>query len=161
MAKRKYTEDFPQLAEMYAREGMIEADIAKKLGVSSVTFEDYKNKYPKFLNALKRGKAPIDFEVENSLLKRAMGYDIEETHKEIVINEKGEPEVKSIKTVKKHIPPDTTAIIFWLKNRMKARWRENSNIDLDLKGVRSIIVHDNDMAKKLEELEKQGLNEMK
>ena len=95
MAKKKYTDEFPALAEMHAREGMIESDIAKKLGVSITTFEQYKKQYPEFLAALKRGKAPIDFEVESALLKRALGYTYTETKREIENLDNGVVLVKS------------------------------------------------------------------
>ena len=69
MAKLKYDEDFPARAEDWARQGLRDEDIAKKLGISKDTFYEYKKMFPDFSDAIKRGKAPIDFEVENKLLK--------------------------------------------------------------------------------------------
>ena len=131
MAKKKYTDEFPALAEMHAREGMIESDIAKKLGVSITTFEQYKKQYPEFLAALKRGKAPIDFEVESALLKRALGYTYTETKREIENLDNGVVLVKSTTETIKEVVPDVTAQIFWLKNRNPQRWR-------DVKGVETV-----------------------
>ena len=99
MSKTKYNPDtFPMLVEGYARDGMIDKDIAKKLGISVATFYNYENKHIEFLEAIKRGKYPVDFEVENSLLKRAKGYSYQETTKIMALNKDGEPELKEIKT---------------------------------------------------------------
>jgi len=123
MAKAKYDKHtFPKLAESYARDGLIEKDIAAKLGVSVATFENYKNKHVEFLESLKRGKAPIDFEVENALLKRALGYDYDEITEEF---EGDSTEPTKRKVIRKHVAPDTTAQIFWLKNRKASHWRNN------------------------------------
>jgi hypothetical protein len=124
MAKTKYTDDFPALVEMYMRQGMTEQQAAKKLGVSVSTFEEYKKRYPKFLEAIKRGKAPVDFEVENALLKRAIGFEADDIH---VSNYMGEV---TLTPIKKIFPPDTTAAIFWLKNRNHKRWRDIKGVEL-------------------------------
>jgi len=136
MAKCKYDpKTFPALVEGYARDGMIEKDIAKKLGVSVATFETYKTRFPEVLASLKKGKAPIDFEVENALLKRAMGYETREEKiiKDVVKNPDGS--IKSegsarVEITKKIVPPDTTACIFWLKNRKPAEWRDKRDIEV-------------------------------
>ena len=129
MASTKYDPTFPKLVEGYAREGLLEKHMMKKLGVSAVTFEKYKRKYPDFLEALKKGKEPVDFQVENALLKRALGFEYDEIHTEYgyrIINEEGATEkyIKSEKLVRKQVIPDTTAQIFWLKNRRPRQWRD-------------------------------------
>ena len=135
MAKIKYDEDFPARAEDWARQGLRDEDIAKKLGISRETFYQYKKTYSDFSDALKKGKAPIDFEVENSLLKRARGFEYEEVHIEYKPGKKGKDEKEelipiSIKKIKKIVIPDTTACIFWSKNRRPRRWRDKHDIDL-------------------------------
>ncbi len=133
MAKSKYREDFPELVEMHLRKGLTEAQAAKKLGVSVRTFEEYKSRYPHFLQAIKRGKAPVDFEVENALLKRARGYTYEEKHTVTKIQGKGdkaEATVAEVRRVVKHVPSDTTAAIFWLKNRDPERWRDAKALEV-------------------------------
>jgi len=124
----KYDEDFPSRAEDFARQGMIDDDIAKALGIHRATFYKYQNLYSDFSDALKKGRAPIDFEVENKLLKRAQGYEYEEVmieYKPGKDNEgKDKPKATLIKKTVKQVIPDTTAQIFWLKNRRKKLWRE-------------------------------------
>lgn len=131
MAKLKYSDDFPLLVEGWAREGMIDKEMAAKLGISTETFYQYQKKYPDFSDSIKRGKAPVDVEVENALLKRARGYEYEETTVEYdaaVEGQKAKP--KKIKKTTKQVVPDTTAEIFWLKNRKPKKWRDKQNIEL-------------------------------
>ena len=52
------------------------------MGVSMVTLIEWKKRFPKILNALKSGKEPVDIQVENALLKRALGYEYDETTEE-------------------------------------------------------------------------------
>lgn len=131
MARRtKYNPDtFPLLAEGHAREGMIDKDIARKLGIHIATFYRYEIKYGEFSDAIKRGKSPVDFEVENSLLKRAKGYTYEETTKVMTVDNEGKPIVKEIRSVKKEIIPDVGAQAFWLKNRNPEKWRDKRDIE--------------------------------
>lgn len=133
MAKLKYDEDFPARAEDWARQGLRDEDIAKKLGIHKSTFYEYLKTYPDFADALKKGKAPIDFEVENALLKRARGFEYEEVHIEYKPG-KGEDDKLipvHIKKVKKFVAPDTAAIAFWLKNRRSRKWRDRHDFAID------------------------------
>lgn len=126
VAKTKYeTHVLPKLflVECWARDGVIDEDIAKKLGIAYSTFCDYKSKFSELSEALKRGKEVIDFEVENALLKRALGYSYEEVYTK---TNGFETEVK--KTIK-HVAGDTTAQIFWLKNRRPDKWRDKREIE--------------------------------
>lgn len=109
------------LIEAWARDGMIQEDIAKKLGVAMSSFSEYKNKYPELTEALKRGQEVVDVQVENALLKRAMGYRYDE-----VTYENGE----EVKRVNKEVQPDVTAQIFWLKNRKPKVWRDKQDVEL-------------------------------
>jgi transposase len=129
-AKTKYDiNTFPLLAESYARDGHNDEQIAKKLGISLSAFYNYQQRHMEFMEAIKRGKAPVDFEVENSLLKRAKGFEYEEVTKEVEVLTNGELKVKSIKTVKKYTPPETAAMAFWLKNRQPKKWMDKQEID--------------------------------
>ncbi|KEI10533.1 transposase [Clostridium sp. K25] len=133
MAKSKYetnVKDKLILVEGWARNGLTDEQIAKNLGIGYSTLKEYKKKYPAFLAALKKGKEVIDFEVENALLKRALGYKYKEVTKELVRDpETKEEELKVTKEVIKEVVPDTTAQIFWLKNRKPEEWRDKQNIE--------------------------------
>lgn len=129
--KTKYDPDtFPLLAEGYAREGLDDKMIADKLGIVLSSFYRYKEKFSEFSEALKRGKAPVDFKAESALLKRALGYTYEEKTTELRIDEEGNAKPAVVKTVKKEVPPETGAIAFWLKNRKPEKWRDKQDVEL-------------------------------
>lgn len=108
----------------WARDGLTDKDIAeKKIGISERTFTRWKEKYPSIVSALKKGKEVIDYEVENALLKRALGYEYEEVMTEVRELPDGTTE-KHVRRTKKFIPPDTIAQIFWLKNRKPDQWKD-------------------------------------
>lgn len=111
----------PRLEEIkdWCRNGATDEEIAKRLGISIASFYNFKNQFLEFLEALKETKEIVDAQVENALLKRALGYEYKEVTKEI--DEDGN---KKIKTVTKQVVPDTTAQIFWLKNRRPDKWRD-------------------------------------
>lgn len=143
MAKSKWdtVKDKLILVEGWARDGLTDEQIAKNLGISRDTFYSYKKQYSDFSYALKKGKEVIDFEVENALLKRALGYEYAEVTQERIIQKDeygkvitdihGFPIYKMVvtKTVKKEVAPDTTAQIFWLKNRKPKEWRDKQDIE--------------------------------
>lgn len=115
------------LVESWARDGLVDEQIAHNLGINVSTLYDYKNKYPEFSEALKNGKDDIDVQVENALLKRAIGYEYVEVTEELM--ESGN--MKVTKRVTKQVVPDTTAQIFWLKNRRPQAWRDKQDIGLE------------------------------
>ena len=114
------------LLEGWARDGLTDEQIAKNIGINRTTLYDWKKKELEFSEALKKGKEVIDFEVENALLKRALGYEYEEeTYENGILTKK----------VKKHVAPDTTAQIFWLKNRKPNNWKDRVETDEDKEAV--------------------------
>lgn len=128
MAKSKYdshVKDKLVLVTSWARNGLTDLQIAHNLGISEDTFYKYKNKYTEFSEALKKGKEVIDFEVENALLKRALGYKYDEITKELV-----DGNMVETKRVTKEVQPDTTAQIFWLKNRKPKEWRDKKDVEM-------------------------------
>ncbi|MCI6468135.1 MAG: helix-turn-helix domain-containing protein [Faecalicatena sp.] len=135
MAKGKYQEWLEPEGllkiEGWARDGLTDKQIAHNIGVTEQTLNNWKNNYPSFFESLKRGKEVIDRQVENALLKRALGYNYDEVTQEIFKNpETGETELKVTKVVTKQVSPDTTAQIFWLKNRKPEEWRDRKDLDL-------------------------------
>lgn len=127
MAGRKllYNADtFPLLVEGYAREGLNDKQICKNIGIGKSAYYECLNKYSEFSDALKRGRKPVDIEVENALLKRALGYDYDEKMSEVELDASGQPRPTKVKTTKKHVPGDVGAMAFWLKNRKKSEWKD-------------------------------------
>lgn len=121
----------------WRKQGQTEKQIAKKLDVAVSTWEKYKKDYPEFKEILTFSKELLVEQIEDSLFTRAMGkhYKEVETKTETV---KGQPPRTSTRETVKYLPPDTTAIIFSLKNLDPSRWsdrknNENININTDVK----------------------------
>src|SRR5690606_7678499 len=85
-------------------------------------------KHPEIREALKKGKEVIDRQVENALLKRALGYEYEEVKQIIEKDEKGKDR-KRIEKIVKHVAPDVGAQIFGLKNRKPREWRDKRQVE--------------------------------
>lgn len=118
--------------EGWARDGLVDEQIAENIGIRAGTLYDWKNRFPDISEALKKGKEVVDRQVENALLKRALGYTYEETTREPVLNpDTGKIELTVTKVVTKQAIPDTTAQIFWLKNRKPEIWRDKREISTD------------------------------
>lgn len=128
MAKGKYEEWLrPEklvLLEGWARNGLTDEQIAHNIGIRTSTLYEWKKKYVEFAEALKKSKEVADLEVENALFKRATGYTVIET--KVIESDK---DGKKTETITKHIPPDTTAQIFWLKNRKPNEWRDKRIVE--------------------------------
>lgn len=143
-AKGKYqewlTKDGLTRLEAWARDGLTDEQIAGKIGIVPSTLYEWKNKHSEISDALKKGKEVVDIEVENALLKRAMGYKYTETTSEQVKNpETGEYELVVTRAVTKEVVPDTTAQIFWLKNRKPAEWRDKREVETNVSGKLSFL----------------------
>lgn len=137
MAKGKYAEwitpDGLLKLEAWARDGLTDEQIAHNMGITRKTIGEWKNQYSCIRDALKKGKEVVDIEVENALHKRALGYTakVKKTFK-VRISEFDKITGKKIREYEElqtgidevHIPADTTAQIFWLKNRKPDKWRD-------------------------------------
>ena len=104
VAKGKYqkwlTPEGLLLLEGWARDGLTDEQIAKKIGISRKTLNDWKNNYSDICDTLKKGKEVVDYQVENALLNSALDGN-------------------------------TTAQIFWLKNRRPDKWRDKQKEEAD------------------------------
>jgi hypothetical protein len=132
--KKKYNKTFPELAGQYASEGMTDVEMCKKLCISHDSFYKYKKEYPEFAEAIDKGKKEINHKVEQALLKRALGFDYEETTTEYASGKDGKPKIKSQRKVKKTVLPEVRAMEMWLYNRDPERWKRASSVDLTTGG---------------------------
>ena len=118
------------LIEGWARDGLSDKEIAHNIGISQGTMVNWKKAYPKIAAALKKNKEVANRIVENALFKRATGFEYTETTEERVFNKTtNQFEIVVTKKVNKVVLPDTTAQIFWLKNRKPAEWRDRREIE--------------------------------
>lgn len=115
----KYQPEFAEQALKLCRLGAKDTELADFFHVSEQTINAWKDAYPKFLESLKEGKGLADAEVADKLFKRATGYE----HTAVKISASPDGKEHITEYVEKY-PPDTTAAIFWLKNRRPDLWRD-------------------------------------
>ena len=133
------TEDGLLKIQGWARDGLIEKQIAHNMGVHETTLRGWKHIFPEIAEALRKGKEVVDREVENALFKSAIGF-MQKIRKPVRIREvEYDPKTgKKIKELEKwvqveeevYIAPQVTAQIFWLKNRKPDQWREKNDLTL-------------------------------
>ena len=126
-----YKPEFADQAAKLCRLGATDDEIASFFEKDVRTINRWKNDHPEFCQALKDGKMASDMEVADRLFQRAKGFEFVEEqafkvkHTEFVDGKKvSEHEEIKIVQLNRVVPPDTTAGIFWLKNRRKVEWRE-------------------------------------
>jgi len=122
--KSKYNEGMNKIVKSLTAKGCTDKQLAIFFGVDERTITNWKKQFPLFFLSLKTGKKMIDAEVEASLFQRAIGYSLPDVH---ISSYEGEI---TITPIVKHFPPDTTAQIFWLKNRKPKQWRDKQDINL-------------------------------
>src|SRR5690625_3530503 len=115
MAKRgrptDYRPEYVELARKYCLLGATNKELAKNFDVALSTLNKWQAEIPEFSDAIKAGREEADAKVGQRLYERAMGYEHDDVH---ISNYQGEITQTPIR---KHYAPDTTAAIFWLKNR--------------------------------------------
>ena len=103
--------------------GATDKEIAQAMGISQSTLNKWKLEYPEFSESLKAGKDSADAHVERSLYRLATGITVKK--KKILDRTVGGQSVSTDKQGEEYeVPPNPTAIIFWLKNRQPQRWRD-------------------------------------
>lgn len=120
------TEDGLIKIEGWARDGLTEQQISKNMGVAYSTMREWKKKFPALSASLKKGKEVVDREVENAMLRTALGFH----YTEEMVTPEGD-----VVEVKKFNKPNTTAQIFWLKNRKPAEWRDKQEVEQTNKNI--------------------------
>ncbi|HDA7126325.1 TPA: hypothetical protein O5T86_001258 [Staphylococcus aureus] len=112
--------EFVEQAKKLCALGATDEDLADFFGVAIRTISNWKSYQPEFLQALKGGKDEADDRVERSLYQKATGYTYDAIH---FSSFQG---VVTATPYREHVPPDTTAMIFWLKNRRPDLWRDKT-----------------------------------
>lgn len=125
----KYSVDYPRQAQKLCTMGATLADLAEFFKVTVKTIQTWAYNFPEFERAIRVGKDPADERVVMSLYQKAIGYDYTTTQD--VLDKDG-----GIVTLRKtqHVPPDTTAITYWLKNRRRTEWRDRHEIEVGMVG---------------------------
>lgn len=134
----EYKPAYAEGARKLALLGATDAEIADFYDVDVRTIYRWKNAHDAFCQALKAGKEQADARVERALFHRAVGYEQEEVK---IFMPAGKDQPVYAKFIAK-IAPDTTAAIFWLKNRQPEQWREK--VDVNATGGFTVTITSDD-----------------
>jgi hypothetical protein len=130
-----YRPEYAEQAEKLCKLGATDAELGEFFGVTEQTVNNWKNAHPVFFESLKKGKTLADAEVASKLYHRATGYSHDAV--KIVANPGGQHH--SVKYTE-HYAPDTTAAIFWLKNRQREKWRDKVETEIGGVGGGPVVV---------------------
>lgn len=119
----KYQEAYAEQARKLCLLGHTDAELAEFFEVHESTINQWKLDYPEFSESIKKGKEFADGNVADRLYQRAMGFIAPDVDIRVIENQIVETPLE------KYYPPDTTAAIFWLKNRQKNKWRDKQEVE--------------------------------
>lgn len=131
----KYKPEYAEQALKLCRLGAIDKELADFFQVNVDTINEWKKVYPEFSESLKGGKSVADAEVANKLFQRATGYK----HEAVKIVANATTGQEHIVPYTEHYAPDTTAAIFWLKNRRPDLWRDKTDTNISGNIVHGIL----------------------
>lgn len=134
----KYKPEYENQVLILAEKGFTDKDIADVFEVTETTINNWKKQFPQFFESIKKGKSVADEKVVQSLYQRALGYSHPEVH---ITNYQG---IITKTNIIKHYAPETTACIFWLKNRDKENWRDRHDIAHSAEAFKIIIERPDD-----------------
>lgn len=126
------TDEGLMLIQCWVRDGLTVKQIAERLQVSSDTLYKWRYKNSQLEEAFKKGKELVDYEVENALLKAALGYTKKKTATYIgTVRKSGSREIGGEEIVEE-VGPNVTACLAWLNNRKSKDWQRNRDESLSL-----------------------------
>ena len=124
----QYKPEYAAQAEKLCLLGATDDEMADFFGVHRSTIYRWKLEHEEFCNAIKTAKDVADARVERSLYQKATGYNFTEQQAFKIKSDQYKEEIEVVE-VEKHAPADTTAAIFWLKNRQKDKWRDKHELE--------------------------------
>lgn len=149
---------FPQAAHVLCKEhGFTKAQLAEVFGVTVQTLQGWINRYDEFQAAVLCGMDEFDSNVvERKLLERATGYEYQERVISVTHDKAGNPHQNETISIKKQ-PADVKAATFWLTNRRKERWKQESSVNTIVSGV----AHTDRSLKITADLSKMDINQLR
>ena len=122
----KYKPEYDELAFKYCLLGATNEKLAELFEVAVSSIDLWIADHASFSGAVKAGREEADAKVADSLYRRALGYE----HQAVKIVADARTGAEHIVPYTERYPPDTTAAIFWLKNRQRAQWRDRTDTTL-------------------------------
>jgi hypothetical protein len=130
------TKILPHLSDIqkWIEAGVTIDEICERIDIAPSSWFEYANKHEVLKNLIDWSRSVTNSRVESSLLKAAMGYEYEEI-KSVIEEDKNGKKRTRIEKVKRHMPPNPTAMVFWLKNRAPNEWNDRREILIDTKAA--------------------------
>jgi hypothetical protein len=142
------------------RAGATNETLAKSLGIGLTTFKRILKDYPvKMKELLKEGKQEADFKVESELFRRAIGYDYEETETIVSVDKDGSATPTKVRKIKRHVPGDVAAQIYWLKNRKPDTWKDRNIVAVEGDKDNPVVISWPEVLKETEKVSEEELFE--
>lgn len=140
----KYTEKLAkQITDLIESDSYTITEICGIVGISKDTFYEWKNTKSDFSDSIKKAQKVFDeliiSEAKKSLAKKVKGYEVDEVKTIYADNGSGQPKIREKTVTKKHIQPDTGAIIFTLCNRDSENWKNRQSTELTGKDGKDLI----------------------
>lgn len=122
--RNEHREEMLAEAQELAKAGATDFEIAEHYGVALGTLQYWRSIDPVLNKCLELTDDVANARVKRSLFHRATGYSYR-TEKIMTrtLPDGGGSEIVRVPVIE-HVPPDNTAMIFWLKNRDRAGWRD-------------------------------------
>lgn len=114
--------------------GATDRELADFFHVTEQTINNWKKSHNEFFDSLKRGKELADSNVADRLYQRAMGFEHDSEEIKVV-----DGAIERV-PIRKVYAPDTTAAIFWLKNRQPAKWRDKQDVQVEGDGIAPSVI---------------------
>jgi len=131
----KYKKEYCEQAYKLCLLGATDKELSDFFGVTESTLNLWKKNHAAFSESLKMGKVEADAIVAEKLYKKATGYN-----KKCIKFATYEGLITDSREYEEEVAPDTTAAIFWLKNRQPAKWRDKQ--DIEHSGQMAVVIED-------------------
>lgn len=149
-----------RIIELLSSDTYTVKEVCKIVGITTKSFHEWRATKPEFdqmvVEAENDRMEAFAVEAKKSMLKKLRGYEVTETRVTTVPDKKGQPTIKEQKTYKKHIAPDTAAIIFTLTNGDPEHWKNRQTNEITGKNGGDLFkgVTDEELDKRIADLQK-------